>query len=420
LTRVSLPRLLLALLLALACTTTAAAQATDQPDTAALVSIREQVSALGGHPALGDVPVRFIDQAGLRDYLRDTFMRDYLPAERESDQKLLLALGLIQPSDDVVQISYNLLSDQVLGLYDPETRAMMIVQGADAASLGPGARVTLAHEYEHALQDQYFNLLQLSPTHPDNYDQAEAIHAVEEGDAVLMQGLWAISNLSPREMAEARRAAGATSSGSLQDIPLVLRSQLLFPYIDGYRFVAGAYHGAGDSYAAVDDLFRNPPRSTAQILHPDKYRAGLAPVEVSLPDLAAALGSGWRTINANVMGELGLRTLIQQYGDRGEADQVTSHWSGDRWALLDHAGQTVVVMKTVWDSPTAAQAFFDAYGRGLRARFRQATVDVAEDQRQALSQDGAATELRLSGQTVLAVIAADRGTAVGVVAAVGD
>jgi hypothetical protein len=153
------------------------------------------------------------------------------------------------------------------------------------------------------------------------------------------------------------------------------------------------------------------------VLHPDKYRAGVAPVDVTLPDLAAGLGAGWRAINSNVLGEFELRNVLQQYGDRGEAGRVASHWSGDRWALVEADGQPTLAWKTVWDSPDAALAFFDAYGRGLRARFPGASVDVAEDQRLALSLDGAATELRLDGSSVLTVIGPDRATAVAVVAA---
>jgi hypothetical protein len=387
------------------------------PDPALLDRISEQVGEISGRARLGDVELTLLDQAALHAYLRDTFERDYLPVERESDQKLLLALGLIKPSDDLVQISLDLLSDQVLGVYDPDRKTLFLV--TDTPEFGPAAQVTYAHEFEHALQDQYYGLRRLSSKHPDNYDRAIAVHALEEGDAVLLEGVWANSHLTPRELAESRRVGG--SSGILDKVPAAIRSELLFPYLDGYRFVADAYHTAGDSYTAVDELFKNPPVSTAQVMHPDKYRAGVAPVQVALPDLVSALGPGWRLINSNVLGEFELRNVLQQYGDRAEAASVASHWSGDTWTLVEKDGQPALAWKTVWDSPEAAAAFFDTYGRGLRARFGSATVDVSDDERQALSTDTTATELRLlDGNTVLAVIAADRATAVAIVAASGS
>jgi hypothetical protein len=389
------------------------ASAQNAPDPAALDRISAQVGEISGRARLSEVELTFLDQDALRAYLRDTFERDYLPIERESDQKLLVALGLITPKDDLVQISLDLLSDQVLGVYDPDRKTMFLVT-ADTDAFGPAAQVTYAHEFEHALQDQYYGLRQLSSKHPDNYDRAIAVHALEEGDAVLLEGVWANSHLTPRELAESRRVGG--SSGILDRVPAAIRSELLFPYLDGYRFVADAYHAAGDSYAAVDQLFKNPPASTAQVMHPAKYRAGIAPVQVVLPDLAAALGPGWRFINANVLGEFELRNVLQQYGDRAEAASVAAHWSGDTWALVEKDGQTALAWKTVWDSPEAAAAFFDTYGRGLRARFPAAGVDVSDDHRQALSTDAVATELRLADTSVLTVIAADRPTAEAIAA----
>ena len=388
------------------------ASAQSGPDPSQLDRIADQVGEISGRARLSQVDLTFLDQAGLHTYLRETFERDYLPIERESDQKLLLELGLIQAKDDVVQISLDLLSDQVLGVYDPDRKTMFVV--SDTPAFGPAAQVTYAHEFEHALQDQYYGLRRLSSKHPDNYDRAMAVHALEEGDAVLMEGVWANSHLTPRELAESRRGGG--SNGVLERVPAAIRSELLFPYLDGYRFVAGAYHSAGDSYAAVDELFKNPPVSTAQVMHPEKYRAGVAPVEVGL---APVLGDGWRTINTNVLGEFETRNVLQQYGDRAEASSVASHWAGDRWVLVDKDGSTGLVWKTVWDSPEAAAAFFDTYGRGLRARFGSATVDVSDPQRQALSTDDVATELRLADTAVLTVIAADRPTAAALVAGSG-
>jgi hypothetical protein len=391
----------------------AAASAQTTPDPALLAQISSQVGEISGRTRLSEVELRVLDQASLHAYLRDTFERDYLPIERETDQKLLLALGLIRPSDDVVQISIDLLSEQVLGVYDPDGQVMFLV--SDGGEFGPAAQVTVAHEFEHALQDQYYGLRRLTPKHPDNYDRAMAVHALEEGDAVLTEGLWANSHLTPRELAESRR--GGSSSGLLDRVPAAIRSELLFPYLDGYRFVADAYHAAGDNYQAIDALFKNPPVSTAQVMHPEKYRAGVAPVEVAL---APVLGDGWRTINTNVLGEFETRNVLQQYGDRAQASSVASHWAGDRWVLVERDGSPALAWKTVWDSPEAAAGFFDAYGRGLRTRFGSATVDVGDGQRQALSAESVATELRLTDSAVLAVIAADRPTAVALVAASGS
>jgi hypothetical protein len=385
------------------------------PNADTLQRIQAQVSEIRGFSKGGDVNLRFLDQVALHNLLVQAFDRDYLPIERESDQKQMELLGLIEPTDDIVRISLDLLTDQVVGVYDPDLKAMFVLQ-SDQAQFGPAAQVTFAHEFTHALQDQRYDLNRFAPKHAGNTDRTLALHALIEGDALLAQHLWSTRNLNAREQAEALRAGG--SGGVLQTVPLAVRAELLFPYIDGYRFVSRAYFEAQSDYRAVDELFRNPPQSTAQVLHIEKYRAGIPPVEVPLPNVAATLGPDWRAISTNVLGELDLKSLLRQYGDRVEAENVAAHWAGDRWMLVENDGRPALVLKTVWDAPDAAQAFFDAYGRGLRTRFPTASVDVSTGERQVLSTPIHVTELRLSGNEVLAVISFDRTSAAAIVSAV--
>src|SRR5436190_18492795 len=74
------------------------------PDTATLRAIETQVAQIRGLTPLEDPELRLLDHTTLSSYLADEYARDYPPNERESDQKVLVALGLIQPTDDLVQI----------------------------------------------------------------------------------------------------------------------------------------------------------------------------------------------------------------------------------------------------------------------------------------------------------------------------
>jgi hypothetical protein len=377
--------------------------ASSGPDPTVLRAIETQVSQLRGLTSRAEVNLRVIDQAGLQQYLLDAFERDYLPSERESDQKEFVALGLIKPTDDLVQMQLQLLQGQVIGVYDPDDKLMFIVDSQ--GGFGPAERVTYAHEFNHALQDQHYDLNRVAPKHPLTNDRSLAAHAVVEGDAVLLQTLWAAGNLTQDDLI------------ALARIPLVVRTELLFPYVEGFNFVRQAYRESGNSFAAIDELLKNPPESTAQIMHPDKYKGGARPVDVELPDLANALGSDWRRVGGGVLGELDVRVLLEQYGDRAEANRVAAGWNGDRWILVEKEGRSTIVLKTSWQSDVAAQEFFSAYKRGLRARFDSATTEEDSEMRQALTTPTAATDMRLRGQEVLAVIAFDRQSANAVIAA---
>ncbi len=393
----------LALLFALLAPTAGNAQEAGGPDPATLRAIEAQVSQMRGLAPLTSVDLRALDQTTLQQYLLQSFDRDYLPSERESAQKSLVALGLIKSSDDLVQIQLTLYQQQIVGIYDPDDRLMYVVNSGD---FGAAGKVTYAHEFNHALQDQYFDLNQVAPKHPLSNDRSLAAHAVVEGDSVLLQNLWAMANLTTEDKQELAQSLAGGDDG-LSQVPPVVRSELLFPYLDGLRFVREAYRGANNDYSAVDNLLRNPPTSTAEILHPDKYGAGWRPVEVGLPPLVDSLGAEWRQVGSGVLGELDLRVLLEQYGDRMEAANVAAGWSGDRWQLVEKDGQDTIVLKTHWESDDAASAFFSAYKRGLRARFPTAATEEDSEARQALMTPLWATDLRLSGSDVVAVIGPD-------------
>jgi hypothetical protein len=403
----NLPRALrsaIALVLLLVLPGPVSAQETSGVDAATLRAIESQVSSIRGLQPLSEVELRVLDETGLQQYLLESFDRDYLSHERESDQKELVALGLIKSSDDIVQMQLNLYQEQVLGIYDPDDKLMFVIRGGN---FGVAQKITYAHEFNHALQDQYFDLNQIAPKHPLSNDRSLAVHALIEGDAVLLQNAWARSFLTDDDKRELIQSVSAGDDG-LATAPLILRSELLFPYTDGARFVRQVYAGAQDSYAAVDQLFRNPPESTQQILHPEKYFAGVRPVEVDLPDISGALGDDWRRVGGGVLGELDTRVLIEQYGDPAEARRVAAGWSGDRWLLLERGGRSTIVLRNTWESEDAAAAFFSAYKRGLRARFPSAMTDDDSSARQALSTPTAATDLRISGRDVQAVIGFER------------
>ena len=381
------------------------------PDRLLLQQIEDQVAVLRGLQPKSPVPVRFLDQAALQQYLVDRFNQDYLPGERESDQKLLTILGLVKPNETVVQILLDVLQEQVIGAYNQDDKAMYMV--TDRAQFGPEEKATFAHEYTHALQDQYFDLNRLAPKHPTNDDRSLAIQALTEGDSTLMQRLWAQEKMTQDEINQLGQG-GADSK--LFSAPLFLREQLLFPYSDGFNFIRQIYQTSG--YAGVDEVFRNPPESTEQILHPDKYRAHEKPIEVSLPDLSS-LGAGWRTINSNVFGELDLRLILTQLTNSARGVRGASGWGGDRWALLEKEGQPALVIKCVWDTENDARNFFETFSLALKNRFADAQEVEASPTRHALTAANAATEVRRTATTVVVVISFDRPTAESIAAAVG-
>ena len=134
--------------------------------------------------------LQLLDHASLHAYLADQFERDYLPSERESDQKELVAA---RPD----QADRRPGPDPVGSAERPGRRRLrprcevLFVRRPIRRAFGPAERMTYAHEFNHALQDQHFDLNKIAPKHPDSNDRSLAVHAVIEGDAIMLQTLWA-------------------------------------------------------------------------------------------------------------------------------------------------------------------------------------------------------------------------------------
>jgi hypothetical protein len=155
------------------------------------------------------------------------------------------------------------------------------------------------------------------------------------------------------------------------------------------------------------------------LLHIDKYRNQVRPVDVQLNDVVATLGSDWRRIGSGVLGELDTRIMLEQWGtDHSAASRTAAGWAGDQWQLVEKGGRSAIVLKSTWETPESAKAFYSSYTRGLRTRFDSAMVEESSSTRQALTTPVTATDVRLHGNDVLAVIAFDRESAAAIVNAV--
>jgi hypothetical protein len=370
--------------------------------TAEIVSVAEPTLSAEAAATFDAVALRIAELRGLTpkgeverrvlspEQLRARMIADLDTPENlestERSRRLMVALGLLAPDADLHRIELDFRSGVVLGQYDPEAKQLFVISGA--ASLGPRERTTFAHEYAHALQDQNYDLRALMPRNTGNSDRTLAVSALVEGDAMITEQLYQQHALSRAEREEMRRREPASSGGpDVDSMPLVLREESYFPYTAGPAFIVellgeDAVREAiqrGTGYGAqVNRLFQNPPTSTAQVLHPEKYRQGIQPVEITLPDLAGALGNGWEALHQDVLGEIDHRILIAQYLDRGTAERAADGWAGDRFALLGRGDRTAVAVSTRWDTLADAREWLAAYRAAVQARYGASLRVVAD------------------------------------------
>ncbi|MBM3336017.1 hypothetical protein FJY63_15265, partial [Candidatus Sumerlaeota bacterium] len=197
---------------------------------------------------------------------------------------LLKHLGVIPRDMELEKFLRALLTEQIAGAYDDKTKKLYISDKFDLNS--SVAKIILAHEICHALQDQHFNLTS-SPLHMENNDdRALAALAVIEGDAMLLLGEYAREKASWKTLLELPRLLMMDQSQMASAPPFLYRS-LVFPYLTGQTFVMQSiYEG---HTGTRNRILREMPRSTEQVLHSDKY-FGLAldePTEIALDELTS-------------------------------------------------------------------------------------------------------------------------------------
>jgi hypothetical protein len=352
--------------------------------TALYEEIEAQVSELRGLQPTKPVERAVLDEAGLRQFITTSFNEDNPEELVEGFERLYKAL-LLMPGDETLEDLYiDLLTSQVAGLYDDETKRMYVI--SRTGDIGPTEKVTYAHEFTHALQDQAFGLRALVGEATDQGDRSLARTTLAEGDATLLMSLWAQQHLTPAELAEAGSASDPEAEAVLARMPAILKEALLFPYTAGLQLTLSDWSGGG--FAAVDARYDDPPDTTEQVLHADKLAADEQAVKVTFPaDLAGRLGSGWSIPIQDTLGEFQLEIVLRDGGGTSGSTSANAAagWGGDRVALVEGPdGATGVVLDTAWDTRADAREFaaaLDGLVASLKAAGRSASVLTPEPRR---------------------------------------
>jgi len=330
------------------------------PDVpAVLAQIEAQVRELRGLPAAEIGAPDLLSQAQLRAELARIFERDYPADERAADDALLRALGLLSDDQEIGALTEQLYSEQVLGFYDFDAKRMVVLSEGD---LDPQARITYAHEYTHALQDAAFDTGAGHEAVVGDDDATMARLGLEEGDASFAMAVWGLANLTPEELL----GVSNTPIPDMRGIPAWMVHQLEFPYLAGTAFVSQLWASGG--WDAVNAAYDDPPTSTEQLLHPEKYAANEAPVAVTTPDVAtgleAELGGDWETTQSSTLGEGMISIWLAGIGlSEDGAATAAAGWGGDALSLATSAGgDWVLSIHITWDAPAQADEFEAAYG----------------------------------------------------------
>jgi hypothetical protein len=330
-------------------------------------SVVEEVPPIRQLEPRREVPYVMLSRDEFQEVLAEILEEEVDPDQLATEGRLLERLGLLPEDTDLYELLLQLYGSQVAAFYRTDTSTFYIIERDQP--FGPVDRMIVAHEYTHALQDQYFDLEGTRITDPSEGDATLAQLAAIEGDASLLMFQWAFQSLSLPEQLELLTGFALTPTDQqlLEGMPPILRRQLEFPYNEGFLFATEVHNRGG--WPAIDETLREPPASTEQILHPEKYFAGEAPIQVTVADPLAPLGDGWQRAYQQTMGELNIQVWLAD----GESPPVVfpgmpseptqwqaaaAGWGGDRLEMYEGPdGRWAIIWVTAWDSAADAGEF---------------------------------------------------------------
>ena len=419
----------------LAAAITQHAPASNVPNAKEMAAIRNEVQTLRGKKFLRDVPARDISEKELRALVDRDLAKDY-PGRKLTDlQELMAWLDFLPPKTDLRTVCEDLLVGQVAGLYDSDTKTMCIPAPSRIETNRPAGKhptpkkledlsgldtaIVFAHEYTHALEDQYWPFDppkdQESQTSTDT-DTARSF--LEEGSATRLMveaipaeiesrkpGTYVIvwnllhSGLGEFAMNFILGQVWKSPDVKVPGVPETLTRVEAMPYSFGYSFCARIMRDWG--LDGLDYIYDHPPASSKQIMHPEKcWEWRDLPVQVSL---AETLPGGWKRLTDDTVGEAGMAALLgSQLKNLGRGLRLARGWEGDRAALYEgQGGARLLAWASSWVSTSAARRFARACAEE-RSKVHKAALATRPDRRLAWTRpDGAAGVVRCLGKRVL-------------------
>ncbi|WP_049937730.1 Hvo_1808 family surface protein [Haloplanus natans] len=259
-----------------------------------------------------------------------------------------------------------------------EGEIVLISENAETPQL---SEITLAQELFHSYQDKQLRID--GRYNRTTEEDARRIDAVIEGDGNYVD--YRYEQQCGSEWTCFQPSSGSSGDGngvgSTTRPNLGLLVYSFVQYSEGPAWVQSLYQNGG--WEAVDRTYANPPRSTEQYIHHDKYLQD-PPTNVTVTDRS---NEEWYVpqleggVNYATFGEAGMYSMLwyaspavprndiltqRQLDPYDYAHPASAGWDGDKLYPYvtdesNETGEMGYVWKSVWDTPGDAQEFAEAY-----------------------------------------------------------
>jgi len=346
-----------------------------------------------GMPKHAAVKRRMVGKADVEKYVQGNLAKEEYAQRFVQEEMSMKKLGFLSRDFNLKEYVVKSTGQAIAGYYDDETKTISLLNWVPADRQEP----ILAHELTHALQDQNYDLAKWMKSAQKakgggEDESAVARKAVVEGQAMVV---YIDYMLKPVERTlqdtpdilysmEDPAVKGMIDSQMTHEAPMMMREAGLFAYKEGLIFEGELLHKGGKEMAFAG-VFARPPRNSHEILHPETYINGEKLPALRIPDMKSVLNNQYEVFDSGSLGELDVRALLKQYGERKIAGELSSAWQGGSYMLYrrksDSATPASVTTADLallyvsrWKSPQAAARFAKFYAGAVPQRYRSAAA----------------------------------------------
>jgi hypothetical protein len=170
----------------------------------------------------------------------------------------------------------------------------------------------------------------------------------------------------------------------MHDAPMIMREMGTFSYSEGLIF-EGELLRKGGKKMAFSGVFARPPRNSHEVLQPEAYINGVRVPPVRIPDMRQVLSNQYEVYDSGGIGELDVRALLKQYGERKIAAELSAAWQGGAYVTYRRADKAAAEISPAlsdlaflyvsrWRSPQTAERFARFYASAVSHRYRSAAL----------------------------------------------
>ena len=344
--------------------------------------MQKKVEALRGWKFKGPVKKEIYSEEQIKAFLSGgKNEKEFGPTARRDALRRMV--GLNCESETKTDTFEKMMSEFLPhGVYDHQAHALYVLKPKEDDKDFEGIKTVILHELVHAMDDQYFGLNLSGEKGPKTSDELTVRLSIFEGAAILLQERYLMKKEASGEQ-KAERDMDAMKSFFKVPLHALIPFPACFPL--GSRFllkgdtmarnmILAHQKDPGSVGPALKQAGTNLPRSTEQLLHPEKYwdnKKQDAPVDLNHEAVEKLLAEeGLETCFKDTLGEI-LMALLTSPKERKLSpmafmlpdfwsNEAAAGWGGDGFFLLN-PGNLCGIWFTLWDSKEDRDAFIEAY-----------------------------------------------------------